>query len=135
MKYRSLATRGPRQGFTLLEILIVVGLIAVLAGALMAGLFGGGEAGNVSITRIFVTQSVNVPLQAYKSQKGSYPSTEEGLEALVPYLDSAQAIIDPWNNPYRYQFPSKHGQSRPDVWSAGPDGQDGTEDDIQNWGN
>ena len=51
-----------------------------------------------------------------------------------PYLETEGVPLDPWNNSYQYEYPSTHGISDyPDIWSWGPDGEDGTEDDIVNW--
>ncbi|MFL2451257.1 MAG: type II secretion system protein GspG [Verrucomicrobiales bacterium] len=78
----------------------------------------------------------------YKIAAGNYPTTEQGLQALLtkpaevrgwegPYFD--EAITDPWANEYGYRFPSQKGQKKPDIFSKGPDGQENTEDDIGNW--
>jgi len=86
------------------------------------------------------------PLQAYRLDVGDYPTTAQGLPALRvppkelrepakwsgPYLPQ-EVPLDPWKRPYHYQWPSKHSQEVPDIWSSGPDGVDGTEDDIVNW--
>ena len=49
-----------------------------------------------------------------------------------PYIDETTLLTDPWGNPYQYRYPSTHGVKY-DVWSYGPDGKDGTQDDICNW--
>ncbi len=134
-----------RKGFTLLEIIIVVGLMAALAAVLFQFLFGTQDGANREVVRLFVGTSVNTPLQTFKLNMRRYPTTDEGLQALVkapsgaggnwagPYIDDENALVDPWGNAYRYQFPGKHNTGRYDVWSLGPDGQDGTADDIGNW--
>lgn len=144
--HRDALAARPRRGFTLLEILIVIGLIAALAGAIMAGLMGGQDSANRKIVELFVTQTVNTPLQSYRLSMGKYPSTAEGLKALIeapsgagskwrgPYLEDASKIVDPWGQPYQYAYPgNRNGATRPDIWSVGPDGKGGTEDDIGNW--
>ena len=83
-------------------------------------------------------------LDVYRLNSGAYPCTEQGLGALVkkptkgkipkswmPMLKSE--VLDPWDNPYGYRYPPKHNAEEPDVWSFGPDGKDGTEDDMGNW--
>lgn len=136
----------PRQsGFTLLEIIIVVGLIAALAGALIVGLQGTGTAGQVEIERQFVKTGVKTPLMAYKLGMGDYPSTDQGLGALVtapagagskwrgPYLD--QEAVDSWGQPYNYVYPGTHNKGMPDIWSNGPNrtNESGGGDDVNNW--
>jgi len=85
-------------------------------------------------------------LQAYRLHLGEYPSTAQGLQAVCeapkdlrepskwrgPYLKKG-VPLDPWKRPYRYEWPSKHNKEKPDIWSSGPDGIDGTEDDVVNW--
>jgi hypothetical protein len=86
-------------------------------------------------------------LKVYRLDNGTYPSTEEGLNALIrkpadqkqaenwngPYLKSLPR--DPWNNQYAYEFPGTRGGNgaTPDIWSRGPDGKENTDDDIGNW--
>ena len=71
------------------------------------------------------------------------PATDEGLEALSqapgdsekwqgPYLEQ-DSLQDPWGRPYQYQFPGQYSEDKPDIWSLGPDGEDGSEDDVGNW--
>jgi len=86
-----------------------------------------------------------VPLNAYKINLGSFPTSAEGLEALVrepenkadqwrgPYLNETTLPLDPWKEPYQYRCPGQHNKSGYDLWSKGPDKQDGTADDIGNW--
>jgi general secretion pathway protein G len=78
---------------------------------------------------------------------GSYPKGEDGLKDLIyrpkekeaagkwrgPYLEDERSLKDPWGNLYRYRCPGKHNTAGYDLWSAGPDGKDGTNDDITNW--
>lgn len=131
------------RGFTILEILIVIALIAALAGASIVALnklFGGGQE---EVARIFVTQSIDPALMAYRINMGRYPTTEQGLAALRtapagagdrwkgPYLEADP--VDPWGNPYQYRYPGTRGSSKGyDVWSFGPDGVESA-DDIGNW--
>ncbi len=139
--------RSRRAAFTLFEILIVVALIALLAGV---AVFKGEQilTGNqVEIAKIFVKQSLEVPLTSYRIAMGGYPTTEEGLQALVtappanaerwrgPYIksDGGKLPIDPWGTPYFYRYPGTHNTALYDVWSAGPDRKEGTADDIGNW--
>mgnify|MGYP000023277608 CR=1 FL=1 len=124
-----------KSGFSLIEILIVIALVAVLATLSIGKLdtiFGGQQEKTASL---FVKSSVKAPLIAYRLDIGSYPSTEEGLAALMkapsgketkwkgPYVE--QDPIDPWGNPYKYQFPGAKnvsGARSYDIWTLGPDG-------------
>jgi general secretion pathway protein G len=133
------------SGFSLIEILIVIALIAVLATLSIGKLdtiFGGQQEKTAGL---FVKSSVKAPLIAYRLDIGSYPTTEEGLAALMkppagkeakwrgPYVE--QSPVDPWNKPYQYRYPgSKNvsGARSYDVWSWGPDGTE-SGDDIGNW--
>ncbi|GHB97749.1 type II secretion system major pseudopilin GspG [Cerasicoccus arenae] len=138
-------TRGRAAGFTLLEIIIVVGLIAALSGALIVGLQGTGNAGQKQIEKQFVTTGVKAPLMAYRLNIGDYPSSDQGLGALIiapsgvgskwsgPYLDSA--AVDSWGQPYNYRYPGTNNKTFPDIWSNGPDRQnnEGGGDDVNNW--
>jgi len=124
-----------------MEILIVLALIAMLAGLVIANLdkiFGGGQE---KVASIWVKQ-IDTPLMAYRISVGSYPSTEEGLQALVtapagkeklwkgPYIKTLP--MDPWGHPYQYRFPGVKNPSSFDVWSLGPKGIEG-EGNIGNW--
>ncbi len=131
------------RGFTILEILIVIALIAALAGTSIVALnklFGGGQE---QVAEIFVTQSVSPALMAYRLNVGRYPTTDEGLAALRtapagvaakwkgPYIE--KDALDPWGNAYQYRYPGTHNPDKYDVWSMGPGGQNGGDDDIGNW--
>jgi len=131
-----------RGAFTLMEILLVVAMLALLLTLLVPNLGSIFTGGQSSVAKTFVMGSAETPLMSYKLAIGRYPTTEEGLQALVtspndsprwkgPYLK--QLPLDPWNNPYKYAFPGEHNKDSYDLWSVGPDGQDGTSDDIGNW--
>ena len=105
------------------------------------GLLGGAKA---DAARIQVDRLSSV-LDLYMLDAGSYPSEEEGLEALVeqpagterwngPYLKKAESLIDPWGQPYVYRYPGEHGEY--DLYSLGADGQvggEGRDEDVTNW--
>jgi len=147
MQASSPAHRRPRRaaGFTLIEILIAIALVAMLIAVSIANLdkiFGGNQE---QVASIFVNQTAKLALTPYRLDVGNYPSTEEGLKALVtppagkesrwkgPYLE--EIPLDPWGNPYRYAFPGTKNINKAsgyDVWSLGPDGTESA-DDIGNW--
>jgi len=137
------SSRRTIRAFTLLEILIAIAILGLLVGLTVTSLdkiFGNSQE---SIAKTFVNDSVKIPLTTYRMNMGSYPSTAEGLQALVtapgsnadawhgPYLDKLP--LDPWGEPYQYRFPGTHNKNGYDLWSKGPDKQDGTGDDIGNW--
>jgi general secretion pathway protein G len=144
-------TARPRRlapGFTLTEILIAIALIVIIVTVAVTNLSGVLDSGKISAAQMFVKESMSTPLLSYKLAMGHYPSTDQGLDALVvcpqgenamlwkgPYLTGTDVPLDPWKYPYHYAFPSTHGQPAGsyDLWSVGPDGQDGTADDIGNW--
>ena len=143
-----LSPRRPRllrRAFTLLEILVVLAIIGLLAGLAISKIdviFGGAQ---VSVADTFVKQTLKTGLTAYRIQMGDYPSTADGIQALItqpsskadrwhgPYIEGNKVPLDPWGEPYQYAFPGKHNKNAPDIWSKGPDKQDGTADDIGNW--
>jgi general secretion pathway protein G len=138
-------SRRAAGAFTLLEILVVlaiIGLLVSLAVTNVGNLFSGSQK---DIAKLFVTQSMQAPLQAYKMAMGDYPTTAEGLQALVtppanradrwrgPYLQDSKLPVDPWGEPYQYRYPGVKNKNGFDLWSKGPDKTDGTDDDIGNW--
>ncbi len=134
--------RHSRAGFSLIEILVVVALVAMLVSVVVFNVDTIFGANKENIASTFVRSSMKVPLTQYQFHMGSYPSTEEGLKALVqppagkeakwkgPYVEELPK--DPWGNDYQYRFPgTKHSRGY-DLWSYGPDGVE-SGDDIGNW--
>lgn len=133
------------RAFTIFEILIVIAIIGMLVGLAVTNYDKVLGDSKTNIAEMFVKSSIKVPLQQYSMHMGNYPSTAEGLQALLtapssktdqwrgPYLQENTIPLDPWKQPYQYCFPGKHNKNGYDVWSKGPDGQDGTDDDIGNW--
>ena len=139
------SSHNRRRGFTLMEVLLVLVIIVALGS--MAVLAYGPIKKQADIKaaqgQIGLFKS---PLSLYEMAVGDFPSTEEGLQALRvdpldsseesdwagPYLDS-EVPLDPWDNEYQYLCPGTHNVDSYDVWSLGPDGEDGTDDDIGNW--
>lgn len=144
MKMNRLSLSRPkRSGFTLLEIMLVVMIIALLGGA--AAYYMGGNIGIAQETRVKTDlQSISTQIKIYQSQNGFLPSTEQGLEALVNEPNTnpkpkqwhqlfEKLPTDPWGNPYHYTAPGKKNPKSFDLYSAGGDLKPGTTDDIGNW--
>ncbi len=128
-------------GFSLMEILVVIGLIGAIAGLVILNLDKIFSSGKEQIAKLYVNETIKTPLFAYKLNVGNYPTTEQGLESLVkqpsntknwkgPYIDKLQD--DPWGHPYQYKFPGVKNPGGYDVWSLGPDGIE-SDEDIGNW--
>jgi general secretion pathway protein G len=132
-----------RRAFTLLEIMLVVAIIALL---LSAGFYFIGDqflfATKVKADADF--QAFNQRLKTYQMLNGFYPSTEQGLQALVVMPQSEPKPTrwnqfmeklpkDPWNSDYMYVQPGIHNPAAYDIYSMGKDRKPGTDDDIGNW--
>ena len=142
-----LPARIGKSGFSLLEILIAIALVALLASVALnqlTGVFGDNQK---QAAQIFVTSSSELALTRYRLDVGNFPNTEQGLKALIkaptgtearwkgPYIK--EQAIDPWGNPYKYKFPGTRnisGSRSYDIWSLGEDGTE-SNDDIGNWTN
>ncbi|HWA07840.1 MAG TPA: type II secretion system major pseudopilin GspG [Opitutaceae bacterium] len=139
--------RTAADAFTLLEILVVLGIMALLVGLAVSNIKGIFGSQQESVARMFVQNSLKPALFAYKLDVGDYPSTQEGLQALLTppagkadrwrrkYIDSntGKPPLDPWGREYQYAYPGVKNKDDYDLWSMGPDGQSGTADDIGNW--
>lgn len=134
----------PRRtgAFTLLEILVTIAIIGLLATLAIMNLGGVHKHAEETAARLMVNESLKSALQVYRLSNGEFPSTAEGLQALVaappgksrwsgPYVERIPP--DPWGEPYQYEFPGRHNRATYDVWSKGPDKQSGTADDVGNW--
>jgi general secretion pathway protein G len=140
MNIRSAPKFRIRSGFTLLEMVIVLGIIAVLLGGSIALIGGLGEGAKVQrVEGDF--NAIGAALKTYKLNAGTYPTTQQGLAALmvkpastpVPrrwakLLDAVPT--DPWGAEYVYRFPGSKDASEYELISKGKDGQLGTDDDF-----
>ena len=131
------------QGFTLLEVMVVIVILGILASMVVPNLMGSQERANMQKAVSDVT-ALETSLSLYKMDNYDYPTTEQGLEALVEQTDLdptprrfpedgyvKRLPKDPWGNEYVLLNPGE--QSKMDVFSVGPDGEAGTEDDIGNF--
>ncbi len=138
------AIKMPRQaGFTLLEIMVVIVILGILASLVVPNLMGNKDKADrqKAVSDIVALESA---LDMYRLDNGRYPTTAQGLEALiarpaqppVPRSYPEDGYVrrlpkDPWGNSYQLRQPGEHGKV--DIFSAGPDGEAGTDDDIGNW--
>lgn len=134
----------PRQaGFTLLEMMVVIVILGILASLVVPNLMGNKDKADrqKAVSDIVALESA---LDMYRLDNSRYPTTAQGLEALiarptqppVPRSYPEDGYIrrlpkDPWGNNYQLRQPGEHGKV--DIFSAGPDGEVGTDDDIGNW--
>ena len=135
--------RGAEQGFTLLEIMVVVVIIGLLAAVVAPNFMDQIDTAAINRAQADI-RNIETALNLYRLDNFRYPSTTEGLEALVTnpgetvapnWQQSLQRMpVDPWERPYQYASPGQHGDF--DVFTYGADRQEGGEDinaDIGNW--
>jgi general secretion pathway protein G len=128
------SARAAARGMTLIEILVVITILGIIAAAVAVNVVGQLDEAKVKQARTDLHTLENC-LDLYKIDKGRYPSTEEGLGAVVTAGKCKNQLKDPWGHPYVYLFP---GQAHPDSFdlkSYGADGQqggEGTNADILN---
>ena len=131
---------GGREGFTLIEVMLVLFILMTLATIAIVGVRVMQAEARKREAAIMVGQLATA-LENFEAIYGRFPTSDEGLEALQscpasvdatdykPFLKTALGT-DPWGQPYYYQYPSQSSNGEFDVWSSGPDIQSGTEDDI-----
>jgi general secretion pathway protein G len=130
-------------GFTLIELLLVIVIIATLAAIVVPSFAGKGEDARKAAAKGQIS-AFETCLDMYEADNGAYPTTTQGLEALRnepspkprnwrgPYMKK-ELPVDPWGKAYQYKSPGTHHPTGCDIWTCGPDGMDGTDDDIGNW--
>jgi len=136
------------HGFTLIELMVVIVILGILAGLIIPRIMGRPEEARRMKARVQM-ESVETALRLYKLDNGIYPSTEQGLQALIEapavgelprawrkggYLEKGKMPKDPWGHEYVYLSPGLHDDF--DLVSYGADGQPGGEDrnkDVNSW--
>ena len=130
-----------KNGFTLIELMLVVIIIGVLVSMVVPRLAGRSEEARIAAAKADINANISVALDLFELDNGKYPTTDEGLPALRtkpgsalnwkgPYLKKEP--VDPWGKKYAYNSPGAHNPDY-DLSSYGPDGTEGGDDDISNW--
>lgn len=138
---------GRRDGFTLVEIMVVVVIIGLLAAFIVPRVMGRVDDARITKAQADL-QTLETAISMYRLDTARFPSTAQGLAALVtkpedPSLRNwksggyiARIAKDPWGNEYRYRYPGTRGREY-DLYSLGPDGLEGSaggsDDDLGNW--
>jgi general secretion pathway protein G len=147
MMHSQVSMQKPRYvvrsaAFTLVEMLLVLVILAVLAAIVIPKFSGRSQQAKETAAKSQIS-SMEIALDSFEVDTGSYPQGSSGLNALVdqpnnvqnwkgPYLKKG-IPLDPWGNAYIYTSPGKNNSKGYDLSSVGPDGRSGTEDDIINW--
>jgi general secretion pathway protein G len=146
---RAHTPRGPHPGFTLIELVVVIAIIATLAAVVGPSIFRNVADAKTSAAKSQI-EIFALALNSYRLDNDIYPTTEQGLEALRtapatgeqprnwkgPYL-SRLVPVDPWGRPYAYVSPGRANPASFDVYSLGRDGRvggEGEDADITSWG-
>jgi general secretion pathway protein G len=138
--HSTLRSRPPAPlAFTLVEMLLVVTIIGILAALVIPKIVGRSEQARMTAAHADINGGIKSALDAFEVDSGSYP---KNLQELIqapgnaknwhgPYLD--RIPLDPWGNNYLYYYPGKRNQRGYDLLSVGPDGKEGSDDDLGNW--
>jgi general secretion pathway protein G len=122
------------KGFSLLEIMVVITIMTMIMGAVGVGVMSYLDKSKIKQARIDIATISNA-LDLYKTEFGKYPDSEDGLSRLVEekILKEKKAPKDPWGNDFIYIYPGSNNEDGFDLYSFGPDGKEGGNDDIVNW--
>jgi len=130
-----------RQGFTLIELMLVVIIIGVLVAMVVPRMSGRSEEARIAVAKADVDLNLATALKLYEMDNGAFPSSSEGLNALLtapstaknwkgPYIEKIP--LDPWGKDYQYKSPGTHRTYDYDLYSLGRDGVESA-DDVFNW--
>lgn len=145
LSFSKTSDRSGSEGFTLIELMVVIVILSILAVYMAPRLIGRDDQARQLRAQVDI-EALETALKLYRLDTGTYPTTQQGLEALIQrpegvrnwreggYLDKSRLLKDPWGNDYVYLSPGTHGDF--DIISYGADGQPGGEGvnaDIRNW--
>ena len=137
-----------KRGFTLIEIMLVVIIIGILVAMIVPNIAGRSEQARKTAARTDIESNISTALDLYRMDVGQYPTTEQGLSALVtaptaspvpaqwngPYLKKKRVPKDPWGREYVYVSPGTHNPESYDLSSLGASGTEGS-GNVSNWEN
>lgn len=138
-----------RSAFTLIEVLLVIALLVALGAMVLPKVMGSGDKAKIGLTQAQI-DGLRTALDLFKLDVGRYPTTDEGLKALWEkdaisddelakkwdekgYVAKNTEFKDSWSRELNYRCPGEHNEDGYDLWSNGPDGEEGTDDDVKNW--
>ncbi|WP_432799588.1 type II secretion system major pseudopilin GspG [Poriferisphaera sp. WC338] len=130
------------RGFSLIELLLVLVILAALTAIVAPKFTNRSKQARVTASQTDIS-NIELALDSYEIDTGELPTSSEGLEVLVeepsdvqnwqgPYIKRG-VPKDPWGNEYVYVYPGRENENGYDLYSTGPDGKDGTDDDVVNW--
>lgn len=137
-----------KRGFTLIEIMLVVIIIGILVAMIVPNIAGRSEQARITAARTDIDSNISTALDLYRMDVGQYPTTEQGLAALIteptaspvpaqwngPYLKKKKLPKDPWTHDYVYVSPGVHNPESYDLSSMGASGVEDS-NNVTNWGN
>lgn len=134
VRRRAAAARQGERGMTLLEIMIVIAILGMLAGVIVVAVMNQFENAKIKATQLKIG-NLKSAVQTYYTTVGQYPTQSEGFRALLNPPDGLKPMLegepkDEWGNVFMYFNPPKQGRAPFEIRSKGPDGQEGTDDDI-----
>ena len=142
LQTKSPTLRSASNGFTLVEMLLVLVILATLAAIVVPKFAGRSQQAKITAAQSQIS-NLEMALDAFEVDNGYYPGGSIGLIELIdqpsnapdwrgPYMKKG-VPLDPWKNAYIYEYPGRHNQAGYDLMSWGPDGKAGGGDDITNW--
>lgn len=130
--------RRRESGFTLIELMLVIVILGILAGVAVNSFTGVSDQAKRTAAKSDIA-TITTAIKMFELETGRFPADDSWIEDLTTKTDEHKRHMeklpkDPWGNDYNYREESENGQDFPDIWSNGPDKEEGTEDDISNWG-